>query len=62
VVAEFCCEGGALLLVLGEDTVGDDDAIISGALCQWIGGKLGYQRMTIPWYSIYQNPRERFVV
>lgn len=40
-VVEDCCEGGALLLVLGEDTVGDDDGIVLEALSQWVGGLLG---------------------
>lgn len=39
-VLKDCCEGGALLLLLGEDTVGDD-AIMSEALWSmswWEGG------------------------
>lgn len=44
---EDCCEGGALLLLLGEDTVGDG-AIVSDALCERVSGEVGCHRMTIP--------------
>lgn len=52
VVVEDCCEGGALLLVLGEDTVGEEDAIVSEGFVDKLVRWWEYHRTTIPYYLI----------